>query len=68
MHKYFFHINISILLWKVEQIKLFFESPMQLVRGIIETKFVTVIFDSQFFMKEYSLIRYDDDKKNGDVA
>ena len=65
---HFVHLNINSLPSKIEELKQIAKNTNSAVTGLSETKLDKTIFDSEFSIPNYSLIRKDWNRKGGGVA
>ena len=60
---HFLHINVNSLLPKIEKIRFIAKKSKATVIGINETKLDGTIFDAEFYVEGYSIVRCDRQKK-----
>ena len=65
---HFLHINVNSLLPKIEEVRFIAKNSKATVIGITETKLDGTIFDAELYIKGYSIVRCDRDRKGGGVV
>ena len=61
-------MNVNSLLPKIEEIRFIAKKSKATVIAITETKLDGTIFDAEFYIECYSIVRCDRDRKGGGVA
>ena len=60
---HFLHINVNSLLTKIKEIRLIAKKSKAKVISITETKLDGTIFNAEVYIKGYSIVRCDRDRK-----